>query len=225
MVLHHDRYSGSLVLDMQGPNHKTCRRRCHYRATSVVAYAISITPLVHNSRPQENAIVERVHQIFGHILGTFQVENMHEENPWKGFLSEMAFPVQVTVHTITKAIATQLVFRTDCILQVRFQANCKLIKDRKERIIPQNNQRENSKCLPQIYHVGDEVLFKQDQKAKFGLNPKKSPYIITKVRSNGTVRIREVITEDTYNMRRITPYKSGRVRVQDREPWVMVLSR
>ena len=64
-------------------------------------------------------------------------------------------------------------------------------------MIKQNNRRENSKRIPHQYRVGDEVLIKQDRNTKFGSNPYKGPYPITEVRNNGTVRIREGITEDT----------------------------
>lgn len=41
------------------------------------------------------------------------------------------------------------------------------------------------------YQVRDEVLIKQDQNAKFETDPYKGPYVITEVRNNGTVRVRE----------------------------------
>ena len=63
------------------------------------------------------------------------------------------------------------------------------------------------KRWPTSYQVGDEILIKQDQNTKFGTDPYKGPYVITEVRNNGTVRVREGIIEDTYNIRMITPYK------------------
>ena len=101
----------------------------------------------------------------------------------------------------------QLVFGRDAILNIQFKANWKLIKERKQQLIKQNNKRENSKRAPHQYQVGDEVLIKQDQNTKFGTDPYKGPYTITDVRNNGTVRLRIWITEDTYNIRMITPYR------------------
>jgi hypothetical protein len=101
----------------------------------------------------------------------------------------------------------QLVFGRDAILNIQFHADWKLIKDRKQKLIQQNNKRKNAKRIPHTYHVGDEVLIKQDQNTKFGSNPYKGPYTVTEVRTNGTVRVSEGIVEDTYNVRMITPYK------------------
>ena len=100
----------------------------------------------------------------------------------------------------------QLVFGRDAVLNIQFKANWKMIKERKQNLIKQNNKRENLKRIPYQYKVGDEVLIKQDQNSKFGSDPYKGPFLITEVRNNGTVRIREGISEDTYNVRMITPY-------------------
>lgn len=51
--------------------------------------------------PQANAIVERVHQVIGNIIRTFELETSYldEENPWKGILSATAFAIRSTFHT------------------------------------------------------------------------------------------------------------------------------
>jgi RNase H-like domain found in reverse transcriptase/Reverse transcriptase (RNA-dependent DNA polymerase)/Integrase zinc binding domain len=168
-------------------------------------YGIKRKPITKRN-PQANAIVERVHQTIGNMIRTFQVQDLDEDNPWAGILSAVAFAVRATVHTTTQATPMQLVFGRDAILNIQFQANWKMIKNRKQHLIQQNNKRENSKRTPHNYQVGDEVLIKQDQNSKFGSDPYKGPYTITEVRNNGTVRVREGITEDTYNIRMITPY-------------------
>jgi hypothetical protein len=168
-------------------------------------YGIKKRPITKRN-PQANAIVERVHQTIGNMIRIFQVQNMDEEDPWTGILNAVAFAIRATVHTTTQATPMQLVFGRDAVLNIQFQANWKLIKDRKQRLINQNNKRENSKRIPHLYKVGDEILIKQDQNSKFGSNPYKGPYIITEVRNNGTVRVKEGISEDTYNVRMITPY-------------------
>ena len=81
-----------------------------------------------------------------------------------------------------------------------------MIQDCKQQLIKQNNKWENSRRIPHQYKIGDKVLIKQDQNSKFGSDPYKGPFLITEVRNNGTVCIREGISEDTYNVRMITPY-------------------
>ena len=51
--------------------------------------------------PKANAIVERVHQVIGNIIRTFELESnyLDEDNPWKGILSATAFAVRSTFHT------------------------------------------------------------------------------------------------------------------------------
>jgi transposase InsO family protein len=168
-------------------------------------YGIKKKPITKRN-PQANAIVERVHQTIGNMIRTFQVHSVDDDDPWTGILSAVAFAVRSTVHTTTRATPMQLVFGRDAILNIQFEANWKFIKDRKQHLIRQNNKRENAKRIPHQYHVGDEVLIKQDQNTKFGSDPYKGPFTITEVRTNGTVRLREGITEDTYNVRMLTPY-------------------
>ena len=121
-------------------------------------------------------------------------------------LSAVAFAVRATIHTTTQATPMQLVFGRDAMLNIQFTANWKMIKERKQKLIKQNNKRENSKRSPHQYQVGDEILIKQDQNTKFGTDPCKGPFTVTDVRSNGTVRVHMGIAENTYNIRMITPY-------------------
>jgi hypothetical protein len=54
-------------------------------------YAIKAKPITVRN-PQANAIVERVHQVIGNIIRTFELESnfLDEEDPWKGILSATA---------------------------------------------------------------------------------------------------------------------------------------
>jgi hypothetical protein len=68
--------------------------------------AIKAKPITERD-PQANAIVERVHQVIGNIIRTFELESnyLDEEDPWKGILSATAFAVQSTFHTTLRSIA------------------------------------------------------------------------------------------------------------------------
>jgi transposase InsO family protein len=65
--------------------------------------------------PQANAIVERVHQVIGNIIRTFELENnyLYETDRWKGILSATAFAVCFTFHTTLQNTPGQLVFGRD----------------------------------------------------------------------------------------------------------------
>jgi transposase InsO family protein len=156
--------------------------------------------------PQANAIVERVHQVIGNIIRTFELENnyLDEKDPWKAILSATAFAVRSTYHTTLKSTPGQLVFGRDMILNVKHEANWEYIRSRKQNIILKNNKAENAKRIAHTYTVGDKVLLKRGTENKYEM-PYQGPFTILKVNDNGTVRMKVKNVEDTYNIRRLTP--------------------
>jgi hypothetical protein len=92
------------------------------------------------------------------------------------------------------------------ILNIKYIANWKAIKVRKTKIIKKNNQRENSKCLPHTYRVGDKVLLERNQPNKLE-RPYEGPYLVQQVNTNGTLRLKMGAVTDTVNIRQIVPYK------------------
>ena len=62
-----------------------------------------------------------------------------------------------TVHTTSRAAPTQLAFGRDA---APFQADWEFIKERKQRLILQNNKHENAKRTPHACNVGDVVAAK-----------------------------------------------------------------
>ena len=103
----------------------------------------------------------------------------------------------------------QLVMGRDAILNVKHEANWEYIRQRKQRMIHLNNLRENRKRREYTYHVGQQVLVKNDwTKSKYGEDPWKGPFEILKVNDNGTVRLRMGAVIDTVNLRQIKPFNS-----------------
>jgi len=92
-----------------------------------------------------------------------------------------------TVHATSRATPTQLVFGRDTMLNASFQADWQFIKEHKQRLILQNNKRENAKRTPHTYKVGDAVVVKAGVKRKHGTHPYLGPMRITQVYDNGTV--------------------------------------
>jgi cleavage and polyadenylation specificity factor subunit 1 len=169
-------------------------------------YGVKAKPITVRN-PQANAIVERVHQVIGNIIRTFELENnyLDEADPWKGILSATAFAVRSTFHTTLQNTPGQLVFGRDMILNVKHEANWEYIRARKQNIILKNNKAENAKRIPHTYTVGDKVLLKRGTENKYE-TPYQGPYTITQVNENGTVRMIIKNVEDTINIRRLTPY-------------------
>ena len=78
----------------------------------------------------------------GHIK---PLEDIDETDPWSGILAATMFAMRATYHTTLQASPMQLVFGRDAMLNVQFIADWQASKNRKQKLIAQNNQRENSK--------------------------------------------------------------------------------
>jgi hypothetical protein len=170
-------------------------------------YGIKRKPITVRN-PQANAIVERVHQVIGDIIRTFELQDnyLDEDNPWKGILNATAFAVRSTYHTTLQKTPGQLVFGRDMIFNVEHTANWEYIRQRKQKLIQKNNKNENAKRIPHAYQVGDKVMLRKGSENKYE-QPYSGPHTILKVNTNGTVRLQMGAISDTINIRRIDPYK------------------
>jgi len=105
---------------------------------------------------------------------------------------------------------TQLVFSCGAMLSASFQADWQFIKERKQRLIIQNNKRENAKRTPHAHNLGDVVVVKAGAKRKHGSNPYLDPMRITQVNDNSTVKLVKAANNggrvsQTWNIRNIEP--------------------
>jgi hypothetical protein len=114
--------------------------------------------------PQANAMVECAHQTIHNLICSQQIKGMDDlpNGSWDGVLSTVGFAMRATIHTTTQATPAQLVFHRDVMHNVRFEADWQYIKERKQRLIHQNNKRENAKHKDHTYNVGDKVVVEQE---------------------------------------------------------------
>ena len=162
--------------------------------------------------PQANAIIERIHQTLGNIIRTFELHksNMTPKESWDGILSAAMFALRATYHTTLQATPMQLVFGRDAILNTQFEADWKLIKLRKQKLIHYNNQKENKNRIQHQYKVGDKVLHNVTKglvKPKYGQNPYEGPYTVRKVNDNGTLTVQMGPVLETINIRLLKPFR------------------
>ena len=177
-------------------------------------YGIVRKPIT-TRNPQANAIVERVHKTLKTMVLSFGVkkkQDLDQYGDWDGILSSVAKGVRSTVHTTLRATPTQLVFGRDAILNISFEADWQYIKERKQKLIVQNNKRENAKRVPHQYNVGDKVLVIENPNRKFGEDYHKGPFEISDVYDNGTVKLKQDtpaggVVYQTWNIRNVTPYR------------------
>ena len=164
--------------------------------------------------PQANAMIERAHQTIHTMLRTKHIREKADLDPdfgWKGMLSSVRHAMHATAHTTLRATPAQLVFGRDALLNVSFEANWQHIKDRKQKLILQNNQRENATRIPHEYQLGDRVMLKLPHNRKHGSDQNAGPYAVTQINDNGTVRLRQVAkrgaVSQTWNIRNLYPHE------------------
>jgi len=167
--------------------------------------------LITTRNPQANSIVERVHKVCHDMIRTRGIRNIDDLDggDWTGVLSAVRDAVRSIVHTTTCATPTQLVFGRDAILNVSFEADWQYIKARKQKLIRQNNKRENRTRIPHNYQPGDRVMIRQDPSRKHGKDLFKGPYTVVRQNDNGTVQLTRATTggaiTQTWNIRNVDP--------------------
>ena len=159
--------------------------------------------------PQSNAIIERIHQVLGDQLRTFELEERDltpVERTFEPFLTSCAYALRSTYHTTLKASPGQLVFGRDMILPIAFQADWAKITQQKQDVINASNRKENRKRHAHNYKIGDRVLLEKPGILRKMSIPRKGPYKVEKVSANGTVVINKGTFTHRVNIRRLTPY-------------------
>jgi transposase InsO family protein len=134
--------------------------------------------LITTRNPQANSMVERAHQTIKNMIRSQDIHTRDdlEGGTWTGVLSAVAFAMRATLHTTMRATPMQLVFGRDAIHNIGFEADWQYLKDRRQRMIRHNNERENSRRIPHNYQVGDSVKVLQPQHRKYGQPKYKGPY-------------------------------------------------
>ena len=97
-------------------------------------------------------------------------------------------------------------------INTKFIADWDYIRQRKQNIIHNNNERENAKRILHTYQIGDRIMLKKYIQHKYGGPEYEGPYAITTVNDNGTVRNQWRKFHDVVNIRNIKPYYQWIVR-------------
>ena len=156
--------------------------------------------------PQSNAILERVHQVLGDCLRSFNLDqrDLHPNDPFEEFLTAAAYAICSAYHTTLGFSPAQLVFGRDMFMPIATDVDWEKIRERKQKRIDESNARENSKRIPHTYAAGDLVTVKRP-----GIIPKLAllqmgPYKVIQHHDNGTVTIQtQPFVTDRLNQRRV----------------------
>jgi hypothetical protein len=159
--------------------------------------------------PQSNAILERVHQVLGDCLRTFDLNNadVDENDPFEEFLTAAAYAIRSAHHTTLGCSPAQLVFGRDMFMPVNFDADWDRIRSNKQQRINKNNERENKKRVDHQYSKGDLVTLERTGIIPKLSLPRMGPYNVVHAHENGNVTIqKQPYVTERVNIRRCKPY-------------------
>ena len=147
--------------------------------------------------PQAN-FVERIHLTLGNMLRTMMLEEitLDPEDPWSGILSKLTWAIRSTSHSSLNATPGQIAFGRDMLYDLAFTVNWSNLKAKKLRRRQVNNEQENRKRIKYHFKINDEVMLERNTLQR-KMNPlRDGPFTITKVYTNGTVRIQKGIVSN-----------------------------
>ncbi len=110
--------------------------------------------------PQVNAILERIHAVLGNMLHTSEL-NMAKSvkaSDINVFLSDAAWAVCSTCHTVLKASPGAAIFGRDKLFDIPFIADWQKIGEHRQQLTDLNNAHENEGRIDYDYKVGQKVL-------------------------------------------------------------------
>ena len=159
--------------------------------------------------PQANAILERVHQVLMTMARTAELDmaDTVEPSDVADFLTNAAWAIRSTYHTVLKASPGAAIFGRDMLFDIPFLADWNKIGEYRQRQTDRNTARENKSRLDWDYKVGGKVLIRKDGVLRKGETKyQREPWTITEVHTNGTIRIQSGKKSERLNIRRVIPY-------------------
>ena len=114
--------------------------------------------------PQANAILERVHQVLMSMLRTAEIDMANSVAPSDidAFLTNAAWAICSTYHTVLKASPGAAIFGRDMLFIIPFLADWNKIGDYRQHQTDLNTERENKARIDYDYKVGDKILVRKD---------------------------------------------------------------
>jgi cation transport regulator ChaB len=110
--------------------------------------------------PQAN-FFQHVHQTLGNMLHSHKLDDrdFDFQDPWSQILSNCAWAIRSTVHSVLNASPAQTVLGRDMLFDLSFTTEYKEIKKSKQETSDANTHKVNSKRVKHEYKVNDQVLF------------------------------------------------------------------
>jgi hypothetical protein len=120
------------------------------------------------------------------------------------FLSDAAWAICSTYHTVLKATPGAAIFGQDMLFDIPFIADWQKIGEYRQRLTDLNNARENKGRIDYDYKVGQKVLLRKDGILRNAeLRWHKKPWLITTIHTNGTITVQRGNKKERMNIRRV----------------------
>jgi hypothetical protein len=124
------------------------------------------------------------------------------------FLSDAAWAICSTYHTVLKASPGAAIFGQDMLFDIPFIADWQKIGEHRQQLTDLNNSHENEGRIDYDYKVGQKVLLWKE-----GIHRNaesiwyREPWLITPVFTNGTITVQCGNKRERMNIRRVKPFK------------------
>ncbi len=114
--------------------------------------------------PHANAILEHIHAVLGSMLRTSKLDmaKMVTPSDIDVFLSDAAWAIRSTYHTVLKASPGAAIFGQDMLFDIPFIADWQKIGEHRQILTDLNNAHENEGRIDYDYKVGQKVLLKKE---------------------------------------------------------------
>jgi hypothetical protein len=142
--------------------------------------------------PQANAILERIHGVLGNMLHTSELDmaGLVKASDIDIFLSDAAWAVRSTYHTVLKAFPGAAIFGRDMLFHIPFIADWQKIGECRQRLKDLSNAHENESRIDYDYEVGQKVLIQKEGILRNAESRwHKKPWLISTVHINGTFMV------------------------------------
>ena len=161
--------------------------------------------------PQANSILERIHQVFGTMMRTSELDlaDTVTSEMVDDFIVDAAWAIRSTHHTVLQSTPGAAIFGRDMLFDIPYLADWKAIGQRRQELVNRDNAKENARRIDFDYAVGQKVFLRKDGILRKAEDKYLGPYVITQVHTNGTVRIQRGTMSERLNIRRITSFFEG----------------
>jgi hypothetical protein len=160
--------------------------------------------------PQANAVLEHIHAVLGNMLRTSKLDMAKtvKASDIDIFLSDAAWAIRFTYHTVLKASPGAAIFGQDMLFDIPFIADWQKIGEHRQRLTDLNNARENKGDIVYDCKVGQKLLQRKEgilHNAESRWH--KKPWLITSVHTNGTITVQCGNKIDRMNIRRVKMFE------------------